>query len=82
LYSLYLIKNWITDDKTLPITSFILTGTQKYVSADSVKKILMSQGDKLNFFTINIAKTQKKIDELPWVYSASIRKTDNKTNKK
>ncbi len=74
LYSLYLIKNWITDDKTLPITSFILTGTQKYVSADSVKKILMSQGDKLNFFTINIAKTQKKIDELPWVYSASIRK--------
>lgn len=74
LYGLYFIKNWITDEKTLPITYFSLTGTQQYVSTASVKKILLSQGDKLNFFTINIAEIQKKIDALPWVYSASIRK--------
>ncbi|MCK5818395.1 MAG: cell division protein FtsQ/DivIB [Psychromonas sp.] len=73
-YSLYFIKHWITDDKTLPITYVSLTEQQKYISVESVKKILRSQGTKLNFFNVNIAEIQKKIEALPWVYSASIRK--------
>lgn len=73
-HALSLFKIWATTNETLPITSLILTGTHDNVSTDSIKKVLLKQKKKLNFFTLNINEIQIELEALPWIYSVSIRK--------
>jgi len=68
------VQDWLTDEQSLPLTSLILTGNTEHISEQVVTDILMQQEDRLNFFTVEIAEVQKQLEQLPWVYSASIRK--------
>ncbi|ABM02987.1 cell division protein FtsQ [Psychromonas ingrahamii 37] len=68
------LKSWLTDEQSLPLTSLILTGDMQHVSSDDVRGVLKEQKDSLNFFTLEIAQIQKQLEDMPWVYSASIRK--------
>ncbi len=72
--SYFKLKNWLTDEQSLPLTSLVLTGEREHVSSDDVRAVLADQKDRLNFFTLEIAQIQKQLENLPWVYSASIRK--------
>lgn len=71
---LFKVQDWLTDEQSLPLTSLILTGNSEHISEQVVTDILMQQEDRLNFFTVEIAEIQQKLEQLPWVYSASIRK--------
>ena len=73
-HSCFKLKNWLTDEKSVPLTSLILTGAREHVSEDAVRSILVEQKDRLNFFTLEIAQIQRQLEEMPWVYSVSIRK--------
>jgi cell division protein FtsQ len=68
------LKSWLTDEQSSPLTFLILTGDMQHVSSDDVRGVLKEQKDRLNFFTLEIAQIQKQLEEMPWVYSASIRK--------
>jgi len=68
------LKFWLTDQKSLPLTTLVLTGDKKHVTEDVVRQVLINQEDRLNFFTLEIAEIQKQLEQKPWVYSASIRK--------
>jgi len=68
------VKNWLTDEQSLPLTSLILTGELRHITEQVVTDILVEQETRLNFFTVEIAEIQKKLEDKPWVYSASIRK--------
>ena len=68
------LQTWLTDERSLPLTSLILTGHGEHVSEDDVRAILIAQKDRLNFFTLEIAQIQHQLEALPWIYSASIRK--------
>ncbi|MFT5653584.1 MAG: cell division protein FtsQ, partial [Psychromonas sp.] len=68
------LKSWLTDQQSLPLTFLILTGDMQHVSLDEVRGVLKEQKNRLNFFTLEIAQIQKQLEEMPWVYSASIRK--------
>jgi cell division protein FtsQ len=68
------LQTWLTDEKSLPLTSFILTGQGEHVSENEVRSVLISQKERLNFFTLEIAQIQHQLEEMPWIYSASIRK--------
>lgn len=72
--SYFKLKNWLTDEKSLPLTSLILTGKLEHVSNYDVRSVLIDQKDRLNFFTLEIAQIQKQLENMPWVYSAAIRK--------
>jgi len=72
--SYFKLKDWLTDEKSLPLSSLILTGKLEHVSNDDVRSVLIDQKDRLNFFTLEIAEIQKQLENMPWVYSASIRK--------
>ena len=72
--SYFKLKDWLTDEQSVPLTSLILTGQGVHVSEDEVRSVLLAQKDRLNFFTLEIAQIQRQLEELPWVYSASIRK--------
>ncbi|MFT7052652.1 MAG: cell division protein FtsQ [Psychromonas sp.] len=68
------LKAWLTDQQSLPLTFLILTGDLQHVSSDDVRSVLKEQKNRLNFFTLEIEQIQKQLEEMPWVYSASIRK--------
>jgi cell division protein FtsQ len=68
------LKKWLTDEQSLPLTFLVLTGEMQHVSSDSVRAVLREQKNRLNFFTLEIAQIQKQLEDMPWVYSASIRK--------
>ncbi len=72
--SYFKLKSWLTDEQSLPLTSLILTGNIEHVLEDDVRSILIEQKDRLNFFTLEIAQIQQQLENMPWVYSASIRK--------
>jgi len=72
--SYFKLKAWLTDQQSLPLSFLILTGEMQHVSSDDVREVLKQQKNRLNFFTLEIAQIQKQIEDMPWVYSASIRK--------
>ena len=72
--SYFKLKNWLTDEQSLPLTSLILTGEMEHVAEDDVRMVLNDQKDRLNFFTLEIGQIQHQLESMPWIYSASIRK--------
>ncbi|WP_413702052.1 cell division protein FtsQ/DivIB [Psychromonas sp. KJ10-10] len=68
------MKDWITDEKSVPLNALILTGNDTHITFEKVREVLLGQQNKLNFFTVEIAQIQKDLEEMPWVYSVSIRK--------
>lgn len=72
--AVFKLKHWLTDEQSLPLTALILTGDRQHITHDLVRKILIEQEDRLNFFTLEIAEIQKQLEKRPWVYSVSIRK--------
>lgn len=73
-FSYFSLKNWLTDEKSVPLSALILTGDNTHVSFENVRDVLIKQQDRLNFFTVEIAQIQKELEDMPWVYSVSIRK--------
>lgn len=68
------LKDWLTDEQSLPLSSLVLTGNLEHVTATDVRSVLNEQKDRLNFFTLEITQIQAELENKPWVYSASIRK--------
>jgi len=73
-FSYFGLKNWLTDEKSVPLSALILTGDKTHITFDKVRDVLIAQEDRLNFFTVEIAQIQKELEAMPWVYSVSIRK--------
>lgn len=72
--SFFNLKNWLTDEKSVPLSALVLTGDETHITFDKVRDVLIKQQDRLNFFTVEIAQIQKELEDMPWVYSVSIRK--------
>ena len=72
--SYFRVTRWLADEKSLPLNALVLTGNIKHVSLDEVRSILVAQQDRLNFFTLEIAEIQYQLEQIPWIYSVSIRK--------
>ena len=72
--SFFNLKDWLTDEKSVPLSALILTGDETHITFDKVRDVLIKQDDRLNFFTVEIAQIQKELEDMPWVYSVSIRK--------
>ena len=68
------LVNWLQDNNKLPMTELILQGNTDYVSEGEVKQALIELASKSSFFTLNVDEVQGRLEEMPWVYSASVRK--------
>ena len=73
-FSFFSLKEWLTDQKSVPLSALILTGDDTHISFNKVRDVIVAQEDRLNFFTVEIAQIQKELEAMPWVYSVSIRK--------
>lgn len=69
--------NWIhrvlMDEQQVPLDAIVLQGELVYTSTDEVRDVLTT-GEVGSFFSADVSTLRQRVEALPWIYSASIRK--------
>lgn len=69
----YQLLNWITDAEQVPLEGVIIQGERVHTEDSDVLNAIIA-GDVGSFFTADVDEIRHRIEALPWVYSASVRK--------
>jgi len=69
------MEAYLTDASKMPMSALIIQGERDYVSDDDIRVVLLQKPAIENYFSVNVDDIQKKIESLPWVYHASVRKS-------
>lgn len=63
----------MTEGESVPVSSLVINGNTPYTSKDEIV-VALKQSSLNNFFKLDVNQVQKNLEELPWVYAASVRK--------
>ncbi|QUM83260.1 MULTISPECIES: cell division protein FtsQ/DivIB [unclassified Moritella] len=69
------MEAYLTDASKMPMSALIIQGDREYVSDDDIRTVLLQKPAIENYFSVNVDDIQNKIESLPWVYHASVRKS-------
>ncbi|EGN74837.1 cell division septal protein [Idiomarina sp. A28L] len=69
----YKLLAWITDAEQVPLEGVIIQGERLYTEDNEVLNAIIA-GEVGSFFTADVDEIRNRIEALPWVYSASVRK--------
>ncbi|MCH8501288.1 MAG: cell division protein FtsQ/DivIB [Aliidiomarina sp.] len=69
----YALIEKLTDADEMPLTGMIIQGERRYISDEDVRQAILN-GEVGSFFTADVDELRFRLEALPWVYSASIRK--------
>ncbi|QUM79057.1 FtsQ-type POTRA domain-containing protein [Moritella sp. 5] len=69
------MEAYLTDASKMPMSALIIQGDREYVSDDDIRAVLLQKPAIENYFSVNVDDIQNKIESLPWVYHASVRKS-------
>ncbi|QFI39794.1 FtsQ-type POTRA domain-containing protein [Moritella marina ATCC 15381] len=69
------MESYLTDASKMPMSALIIQGEREYVSDDDIRAVLLQKPTIDNYFSVNVDDIQAKIESLPWVYHASVRKS-------
>lgn len=69
------MEAYLTDASKMPMSALIIQGDRDYVSDDDIRAVLLEKPAIENYFSVNVDDIQSKIESLPWVYHASVRKS-------
>ena len=68
------LKRWFFEEDRIPVGGLVVQGKLEYVTVDDVRAVLRDEPAVSNFFKLDVNQIQQRIEALPWVYQASIRK--------
>lgn len=66
--------NWLRDEQKVPIRNVLVSGELQRVTARDIE-VAVKKGKAISLFGIDVDKLHQDIEDLPWVYQASIRKS-------
>ncbi len=66
--------SWMWDDERLPLSKIVLQGDLQYVSAQDVQNAFARLDYIGTFMSQDVNALQERVEEIPWVSNASIRK--------
>ncbi|WP_286233474.1 cell division protein FtsQ/DivIB [Thalassotalea sediminis] len=69
----WLMSERLTAQETAPVTSVVINGEMPYTTRADIEKAIESV-NLGNFFQVDVNKVQRQVSDLPWVFSASVRK--------
>lgn len=69
------MEAYLTDASKMPMSALIIQGERDYISDDDVRSVLLQKPAIENYFSVDVNDIQAKIESLPWVYHASVRKS-------
>lgn len=67
------VKQWLEDEQQMPVQKVIFSGT-RLVLDDAQMEAQIRQNQKGSFFALNVDEVHQLLEEMPWVYRASVRK--------
>ena len=67
------LKHLVNDADELPIEAVVVQGQLKYTSSKEIQAALRSLL-KSSFFNADVEQVQKRIEALPWIYRASVKR--------
>lgn len=67
------ISDWLEDEQQVPVQQIVLTGERKYIDDQQVEK-LIRVSQPCSFFKLDVEQVHRDLEDLPWVYRASVRK--------
>lgn len=67
------LQERLSEDESVPVTSIVILGEMTYTEKVDVENAIEKMGVG-NFFKVNVNTVQKVVNNLPWVYSVSVRK--------
>ena len=71
-FSWYL-NNKMSSEESTPVTSIVIGGEMPFTIRQDIE-VAIEHVNLGNFFNVDVNEVQKKVAELPWVYSVSVRK--------
>lgn len=69
----YQLLRVITDENQVPLEGLILQGQLMHTTEEEIRSAILS-GEVGSFFTADVDDIRARIEALPWIFSASIRK--------
>ncbi|MCL5255243.1 MAG: cell division protein FtsQ/DivIB [Gammaproteobacteria bacterium] len=69
----YALVERLTDAEETPLTGVIIQGERKFITDDDVREAILA-GEVGSFFTADVDEIRLRLEAIPWVYSASVRK--------
>lgn len=69
----YVLLDKTQTDDVAPVTRLSVHGIMPYTQAREIQQALVKV-NLSNFFKVDVNQVQKQIEQLPWVYSVSVRK--------
>jgi len=73
IYAGIQVIRWLEDEQQLPVQKVIFSG-QRSVLVDSQMEALIRKNQKGSFFALDVNKVHQLLEDMPWVYRASVRK--------
>ena len=68
------VHGWLKDEQKVPLKNILVSGELARVTVKEIENTV-KRGNAVSLFSINVDKLHKDIENLPWVYQASIRKS-------
>lgn len=63
----------LMDEQQVPLDAIVLQGDLHYTSVDEVREALIAE-EVGSFFAADVATLKARVEGLPWIYSAAVRK--------
>jgi len=73
IYGAIQVIKWLEDEQQLPVQQIIFSG-QRRVLVDAQMEALIRKNQKGSFFALDVNKVHELLEDMPWVYRASVRK--------
>lgn len=73
IFGSYQLLKFVTDAEQVPLEGLILHGERQHTTDAAIREAIIA-GDVGSFFTADVDDIRERIEQLPWIFSASIRK--------
>lgn len=73
IYAGFELKQWLEDEQQLPVQNVLFSGERK-VLIDAEMEAFIREHEKGSFFALNVNEVHQLLEDMPWVYRASVRK--------
>ncbi|XOV81066.1 MAG: cell division protein FtsQ/DivIB [Aestuariibacter sp.] len=67
------VMTWLEDKQRVPLQQVLVSGQTTYLDIEKIEKQIRRR-QPVSFFRIDVNQAHQDIEELPWVYQASVRK--------
>lgn len=67
------LSAWLEDEQRSPVNQIVVSGEIKFIQPQQIEMLIKNEQPG-SFFELDVARTHKLVEDLPWVYRASVRK--------